>query len=204
MVYQRRKSVIPSKSDQHIPKVKISPPIDLNIDLGNWLSSAKIPFLVIEILKIPSQRDIFMKTLEEPKEKFVKNPKEVITENPKEKIANKPKEIVTNKSDESPARKQNNINKDTPIVLHSRDLNKEDHPSFYISLIANDKLLHNCMVDSGASSNIMTKKVMEKMGLRITRPYQNVCAMDSREIDVVGIILNFPVKLAAYPDIGVV
>ena len=27
--------------------------------------------------------------------------------------------------------------------------------------------------------------------------------MDSREIDVVGIILNFPVKLVAYPDIGV-
>ena len=44
---------------------------------------------------------------------------------------------------------------------------------------------------------------MEQMGLTISRPYQNVCAMDSREIDVVGIILNFPVKLAAYPDIGV-
>ena len=76
-----------------------------------------------------------------------------------------------NKPVESPTKKQNNFNEDTPIVLHSRDPNKEDHPSFYISLIANDKLLHNCMLDSGASSNIMTKKVMEKMGLRITRPY---------------------------------
>ena len=26
--------------------------------------------------------------------------------------------------------------------------------------------------------------------------------MDSREIDVMGIILNFPVILVAYPDIG--
>ena len=49
----------------------------------------------------------------------------------------------------------------------------------------------------------MTRKVMEQMGLSISRPYRNLCAMDSREIDVVGIILNFPVKLAAYPDIGV-
>ena len=77
MVYQRRKSVIPTKSDQHIPKVKISPHVELNIDLGNWLSSAQIPIPVIEILKIPSQRDIFMKTLEEPKEKIVEKPKVV-------------------------------------------------------------------------------------------------------------------------------
>ena len=59
------------------------------------------------------------------------------------------------------------------------------------------------MLDSSSSSNIMTKKVMEKMGLKITRPYQNLCAMDSREIDVVGLILNFPIQLAAYPYIGV-
>ena len=59
------------------------------------------------------------------------------------------------------------------------------------------------MLDSGSSSNVMIRRVMEQMGLTISRPYQNVCAMDSREIDVVGIILNFPIKLAAYPDIGV-
>ena len=41
MVYQRRRNVIPTKSNQHMPKVKISPHVDLNIDLGNWLSSAK-------------------------------------------------------------------------------------------------------------------------------------------------------------------
>ena len=44
---------------------------------------------------------------------------------------------------------------------------------------------------------------MEQMGLTISRPYQNVCSMDSREIDFVGMILNFLVKLAAYPNIGV-
>ena len=51
-----------------MPKVKTPTPLDLNIALGNWLSSAKISVRVIEILKIPSQKDIFMKTLEEPKE----------------------------------------------------------------------------------------------------------------------------------------
>ena len=56
-----------------MPKVKIPPPLDLNIDLGNWLSSDKISVPVIEILKIPSQSDIFMKTLVEPKENTFQN-----------------------------------------------------------------------------------------------------------------------------------
>ena len=57
------------------------------------------------------------------------------------------------------------------------------------------------MLDSGASSNVMTRKVMEQLNLRVTQPYHNVCAMDAREVEVVGIILNLQVKLAKYPDI---
>jgi hypothetical protein len=34
----------------------------------------------------------------------------------------------------------------------------------------NDFILHNCMLDSGATSNIMTKKVMQQLNLRTSRP----------------------------------
>ena len=80
VVYQRKKNMIPTMSNQHMPKVKLPPPLDLNIDLGNWLSSAKIFVPVIEILKIPSQRDIFMKTLAEPKENIVEKFEETVVE----------------------------------------------------------------------------------------------------------------------------
>jgi hypothetical protein len=59
------------------------------------------------------------------------------------------------------------------------------------------------MLDSGASSNVMTRKVMEQLNLRISRPYHNVCAMDSREIKVHGLIKDLQVHLAVYPDISV-
>jgi hypothetical protein len=36
---------------------------------------------------------------------------------------------------------------------------------FYISLTAHEHILHNCMLDSGASHNLMPKIVMEKLGL---------------------------------------
>ena len=42
---------------------------------------------------------------------------------------------------------------------------------------------------------------MEKIKLRVTGTYHNVCTMDAREVNVVGIILNLHVKLAKYPDI---
>jgi len=65
----------------------------------------------------------------------------------------------------------------------------------------NDKVLHNCMLDSGASSNFMTKKVMEQLNLRISRPYHNICAMDSKTIEVHGLIKGLQVHLAVFPDI---
>ena len=90
---------------------------------------------------------------------------------------------------------------DMPIVLNSVDLRREYHPRFYVSLLVYNLLLHNYMLDSSASSNVITKKVMEQLNLRITRFYHNVCAMDAREVDVVGIILNLHVNFAKYPDI---
>ena len=76
----------------------------------------------------------------------------------------------------------------------------KDHLPFYVSLIVNDRLLHDCMLDSGASSNVMTKKVMEQLNLRVSRPYHNICSMDSKRIEVCGIIKDLQVFLAAYPD----
>jgi hypothetical protein len=65
----------------------------------------------------------------------------------------------------------------------------------------NDFILHNCMLDSGASSNVRIKKVMEQLNLRISRPYHNICAMDSKAIKVHGLIKGLQVHLAAFPDI---
>ena len=65
----------------------------------------------------------------------------------------------------------------------------------------NDYILHNCILDSGASSNVMTKKVMEQLNSRISRPYHNICAMDSKMIKAHGLIKILQVHLVAFPDI---
>ena len=149
--------------------------------MGTWFSKAKVSVLASEIVKIPEQREKLLKALNSPPPKKVKF---------KEPI-------------EEPSPALNNVQEDPIVILHTMDSRKEDHPPFYVSLMMGDLLLHNDMLDSGSASNTMTRKVMEQLNLKTTRPYRNVCAMDSGEVDVVGIILNHQVRLVKYPDIHI-
>jgi hypothetical protein len=90
---------------------------------------------------------------------------------------------------------------DAPVILQNWDRGNEKNQPFFLSLLVNNHLLHNCMLDSGASSNVMTKKVMEQLKLRISRPYHNICAMDSKMIKVHGLIKSLQVHLVAFLDI---
>jgi hypothetical protein len=91
------------------------------------------------------------------------------------------------------------VNEDCPVVFQAMNQGRSNggHVPFYIKLVINDLFLHNCMLHSGASMNVMTLKVMNRLGLKTTRPYKNVGAMDSREIKVCGLIKDVHVKLAA-------
>ena len=65
-----------------------------------------------------------------------------------------------------------NFQDDKPeIYLGPHSIEKEDDvvPPFYITLNIHEKLLHNCLLDSGASHNLMPKSVMEELGLDVTK-----------------------------------
>lgn len=68
-------------------------------------------------------------------------------------------------------------------------------------MLVNGMLLNNCVFDSGASSCVMTKKVLNQLNLRVSRPYHNICAMDSKIIEVCGLIKDLQVHLEVHHDI---
>jgi len=72
-------------------------------------------------------------------------------------------------------------------------------PHFYISLNVHDKILHNCLMDSGASHNVMPKVVMEELGLEITKPYQDLYSFDYKKVKCLGLIKDMVVSLAQLP-----
>lgn len=78
-----------------------------------------------------------------------------------------------------------NLQDENPTI-YPRSLVQEvddDSPApFYLSLNVHDKLFHNCLIDSGASHNLMYKKVMDELGLQITRENHDLFTFDSSRV----------------------
>lgn len=94
-----------------------------------------------------------------------------------------------------------NVQDDQPEILlgpmaEDRD---ESCPPFYISLNIHDKTLHNCLLDSGASHNLMPKAVMEELGLQVTKTYRDLFSFDSNRVKCHGLIKDLAVTLAHAP-----
>ena len=89
-----------------------------------------------------------------------------------------------------------NLQDENPVTLGPmiEDI-KDSYPPFYISLNIHDKILHNCLLDSGASQNLMPKAVMDEIGLNITKPYHNLFSFDSKKIKCLGLIKDLAVNL---------
>ena len=65
-----------------------------------------------------------------------------------------------------------NVEDDNPTILFGPRVepNDEDEvPPFYVTFKIHDQNLHNAMIDTGASHNLMPKQVMDALGLDITR-----------------------------------
>jgi len=89
---------------------------------------------------------------------------------------------------------------DPPIILNTMYLNRprDKNPAFYLSLAMDGLRLNNYMLDSRASTNVMSLKVMKQLGLKATRPYANVCGIDSRKVEVLGVCEDIEVFLIVF------
>ena len=77
---------------------------------------------------------------------------------------------------------------------------KDSCPPFYISLNIHDKIFHNCLLDSGASHNLMPKDVMDEIGLNITKPYHDLFSFDSRKVKCLGLMKYLAINLTQLPS----
>jgi hypothetical protein len=91
---------------------------------------------------------------------------------------------------------------DPPIMLQADHFRIQygENPPFFMTLMMNNKYLNNCMLDTGAGANMMSLKVMQQMGLKVTRPYRNVCGFESKAIPTHGVVENVEVQLKEFPE----
>jgi hypothetical protein len=91
---------------------------------------------------------------------------------------------------------------DPPIMLQVDHFRVQygENPPFFMILTMNDKNLNNCMLDIGVGANMMSLKVMQQVGLKVTWLYRNVCGFESKAIPTHGVVENVEVRLKEYPE----
>jgi hypothetical protein len=94
-----------------------------------------------------------------------------------------------------------NLQDERPAVVLGPMVEDRDDssPPFYTSLNIHDKVLHNCLMDSGSSHNLMPKIVMEELGLEVTRAYHDLYSFDSRRVQCLEVIKDLVVSLFQLP-----
>jgi hypothetical protein len=94
-----------------------------------------------------------------------------------------------------------NLQDEKPIVILGPLVEDRDDssPSFYISLNTHDNFLHNCLMELGASHNLMPKTVMDEIGMKITKTYHDLYSFDSRKVKFLGVIKDLVVTLFQFP-----
>ena len=92
-----------------------------------------------------------------------------------------------------------------PIFLNTMyiDRPKDKNPHFYLSLGMNGLCLNKCMLDSRASTKIMSLKVMKQLGWKTIRPYGNVFGIDSRRVEALGVCEDVELFLIDFLHINV-
>jgi ribonuclease HI len=99
-----------------------------------------------------------------------------------------------------------NLQDENPVVVLGPMVEYRDNssPPFYTSLNIHDKVLHNCLIDLGASHNLMPKIVMEELGLEVKNAYNDLYSFDSRRVQCLRVIKDLVVSLFQLPMKSVV
>jgi ribonuclease HI len=158
----------------HVPEIREIPKLTSSFNFEHEIQKIRIPVPLTELIKHEGFKKRFSEILQS-------------------EVSCLPTDSI-NLQDEKPA-----------VILGPMIEDRNDSsPPFYTSLNIHDKVLHNCLMDSGASHNLMPKTVMEELGLEVTRAYHDLYSFDSRKVQCLGVIKDLVVTLFQLPMKSVV
>lgn len=94
----------------------------------------------------------------------------------------------------------------SPVVLTNEvsppksQLEGKPQPNpFYLTLIVGDKLLHNSMIDYGASTTVMPKQITELLNIKYEPLNRGVMQLNGNKVHTIGLIRSLPLTLSHVP-----
>jgi hypothetical protein len=109
------------------------------------------------------------------------------------------------KTSSHPTNSVNLQDEKTIVILGPLVEDRDDSsPPLYTSLNIHDKVLHNFLMDSRESHNLMPKSVMDEIGLEVKKPYHGLYSFDSRKVKCLRVIKDLVFSLFQLPMKNVV
>ncbi|KAH9308697.1 hypothetical protein KI387_036608, partial [Taxus chinensis] len=71
---------------------------------------------------------------------------------------------------------------------------------FYLSLLINGFKFSNCIIDAGASDNMMPEKVAHALGLTLTKSYRRCYFMKTKQVPLIGQIKDAQFAFVTFPE----
>jgi hypothetical protein len=73
-------------------------------------------------------------------------------------------------------------------------------PPFLLTFEVFNRNLHNCLVDSGASSNVMPLAICNKLGIVPLKSDKHVIQLDRTQVKVMGELKDVMIRIATHPN----
>jgi hypothetical protein len=73
-------------------------------------------------------------------------------------------------------------------------------PPFLLTFEVFNQNLHNCLVDSGASSNVMPLDIYNKLGIVPLKSDKHVIQLDRTQVKVMGELKYVMIRIATHPN----
>jgi ribonuclease HI len=78
---------------------------------------------------------------------------------------------------------------------------RKNVPPFLLTFEIFNKNVHNCMVDSGASSNVMPWSVCQKINVEVEPSSLRIIQLDRNNVKVMGELKNVVIRLSSNPEV---
>jgi hypothetical protein len=155
----------------------------LDYDFLEYLKRNKSNISLFELMNLPQIQEFFNKTLQGSTSK---NTQEA-------NVGIKRRKYKVGQTTKNTSPKRQSIFNASLTGKRSRS----NTPSFLSTFDICNKKLHNCMVDLGASSNVMTFKVCEKINVKPEESDIQIIQMDITRVKVIGELKNVLIRLSS-------
>jgi len=159
----------------------------LEYDFLEDLKITKENISLFELMKLPHIHENFIRTL---KGKTPKSSKEINVG------TNKGTSKSTSSNDANAPKRQVVVN-----ASLSGQRSRSTTPPFFITFEVFNRNVHNCMVDLGASSNVMPFKVCERLNINLEESYIQIIHLDMARVKVIGELKNVLIRMSSNPKI---